>query len=202
MDLSCIFRELCSKTLQVKELKQLESRIAVTLCNPESIFPPSFFTIMVHLVTYMVMEAKIARPIHYCWMYLIERWFKYKFLSTIDLFFVDKSLYWFGNRYLLRLNSYNHNKAHREGSIVEGYMAKECLTFCSYLESIETLFTRPLRNVENARGETQISSLIIHPGCKLIAMCYFNVMKSHHFVCKYDYVYYVNYSNYEHYVYP
>lgn len=69
IDLSCIFKELCSKTLQVKELKQLESRIAVTLCNLESIFPPSFFTIMVHLVTYMAMEAKIARPIHYRWMY-------------------------------------------------------------------------------------------------------------------------------------
>ena len=74
IDLSCIFRELCSKTLQVKELKQLESRIAVTLCNLESIFPPSFFTIMVHLVTYMAMEAKIAGPIHYRWMYPVERY--------------------------------------------------------------------------------------------------------------------------------
>ena len=39
------------------------------------------------------------------------------------------------------------NKAHPEGSIVEWYIANECLTVCSrYLEGVETKFNRPLRN--------------------------------------------------------
>lgn len=74
IDLSCIFREPFTKTLQVKELEQLKYRIAVTLCNLECIFPPSFFTIMVYLVTHMVTNAKIDGPIHSHWMYPIERY--------------------------------------------------------------------------------------------------------------------------------
>ena len=34
-----------------------------------------------------------------------------------------------------------------EGSIAEGYLTEECLTFCSrYLEGVETKFNRPTRN--------------------------------------------------------
>lgn len=73
IDLCCFFRELCSKTLDVRELEQLESRIVETLCHLEMIFPPSFFTIMVHLVVHLATEAKIAGPVHYRWMYPIER---------------------------------------------------------------------------------------------------------------------------------
>ena len=42
IELSCFFREICSKVLNVKELEGLEKRIAVTLCELEKIFPPSF----------------------------------------------------------------------------------------------------------------------------------------------------------------
>ncbi|GMP88319.1 hypothetical protein CsSME_00040354 [Camellia sinensis var. sinensis] len=128
IELSCFFREICSKVLQVEELDRLASRIVLTLCNLERIFPPSFFTVMVHLVVHLATEAKIAGPVHYRWMYPIER-------------------------YLQRLKSYVRNKAHPEGSIAEGYIAEECLIFCSrYLESIETVFNRPLRNVEDSTG--------------------------------------------------
>lgn len=59
----------------------------------------------------------------------------------------------FYHRYLQRLKSYVRNRAHPEGSIAEGYMAEECLTFCSrYLDSVETVFNRPSRNVEDASG--------------------------------------------------
>ncbi|KAK5836866.1 hypothetical protein PVK06_012669 [Gossypium arboreum] len=36
--------------LDVEELEKVQDRAALTLCNLEKIFPPSFFTIMVHLV--------------------------------------------------------------------------------------------------------------------------------------------------------
>ena len=44
------------------------------------------------------------------------------------------------------LKSYVRNKAEPEGSIAEGYLAEEVLTFCSqYLEGIETQINRPRR---------------------------------------------------------
>ena len=46
-----------------------------------------------------------------------------------------------------------HNKTYPEGSIAEGYIAEECLTFCSrYFKSVETVFNRPVRNVEESMG--------------------------------------------------
>ena len=44
-------------------------------------------------------------------------------------------------RYLGHLKSYVKNKAQPEGSIIEGYLAEECLAFYSrYLNGIETRF--------------------------------------------------------------
>ncbi|XP_050290515.1 uncharacterized protein LOC126728774 [Quercus robur] len=97
--------EICSKTLTVSDIVTSEADIAVTLCELEKIFPPSFFTVMVHLVMHLAAEAKIGGPVHYHWMYPIER-------------------------YLSRLKSYVRNRAALEGSIAEGYIVEECLTFC------------------------------------------------------------------------
>ena len=64
----------------------------------------------------------IVGPVQYRWMYPIER-------------------------YLHTLKNYVRNRAHPEGSIAEGYVADECLTFCSrYLHGIETRFNRVERN--------------------------------------------------------
>ena len=63
--LSCFFRKICSKVLNVDELGALEKRIAVTLYELEMIFPPFFFTVMVHLVMHLANEAKVASSVHY-----------------------------------------------------------------------------------------------------------------------------------------
>ena len=73
IDLSCFFREICSKVLNVEELGALEKRITMTLCELEMILRHSFFTAMVHLVMHLASKAKVAGSIHYRWMYLIER---------------------------------------------------------------------------------------------------------------------------------
>ena len=69
---SCFFREMCFKVLNVEELRALEKRITVILCELERIFPPFFFTVMVHLVMHLASEAKVVGLIHYHWMYPIE----------------------------------------------------------------------------------------------------------------------------------
>ncbi|GJW85383.1 uncharacterized protein Tco_0158528 [Tanacetum coccineum] len=71
-------------------------------------------------------------------------------------------------RDLLTLKSYVHNRAHPEGSIAQGYLAQESLTFCSrYLSVVETVFTRPIRNDdEGSQNETEESNLFC-PGWPL-----------------------------------
>ena len=74
------------------------------------------FTVIVHLIVHLVEDAKIGRLVQYRWMDPIER-------------------------YLGKLKSYVRNKDQAEGSIAEGYLAKESLIFCSrYLDGIETIF--------------------------------------------------------------
>ncbi|KAH1039864.1 hypothetical protein J1N35_041607, partial [Gossypium stocksii] len=49
--------------------------------------------------------------------------------------------------FLSKLKSYYRNKHYSEGSIAEGYLAEECMTFYSrYLEDVETIWNRPSRN--------------------------------------------------------
>ena len=65
IELSFFFREICSNVLNMEELRALEKRIALTLCELERIFPSSFFIVMVHLVVHLASKAKVSGPIHY-----------------------------------------------------------------------------------------------------------------------------------------
>ncbi|XP_016203600.1 uncharacterized protein LOC107644277 [Arachis ipaensis] len=120
-NLSSFFRELCGKAVNPMNLGDLQNHVVQTLCQMEMIFPPSFFTVMVHLTVHLVDELKLGGPVHYRWMYPIER-------------------------YLGRLKQYVRNRAQAEGSIAEGYLSEEILTFCSrYLDNTETRLNRPAR---------------------------------------------------------
>ena len=59
------------------------------------------------------------------------------------------------DRYLCTLKSYVNNKSHLEGSIVEGYIAEECATFCSrYLHDVKTKHDCEERNYVIANNIT------------------------------------------------
>ncbi|GKC03029.1 hypothetical protein Tco_0994639, partial [Tanacetum coccineum] len=84
------------------------------------------------LVFHLPKEAIQGGPIYMRWMYPFER-------------------------YMKKLKNYVRNKAKAKGSIAEGYVADEALTFCSmYLEDIETRFNRPDKN-----GDTSISDVLV-----------------------------------------
>ncbi|XP_042437085.1 uncharacterized protein LOC122023056 [Zingiber officinale] len=121
--LCSFFRCLCQKVIDVGDLNILQSEITETLCQLETIFPPSFFDIMVHLPIHLVDEIKLGGPVQFRWMYFPER-------------------------YLGKLKSYVRNKSRPEGSIAEGYLVEECLTLCSrYLHGgVETRLNRMTRN--------------------------------------------------------
>ncbi|XP_012849705.1 PREDICTED: uncharacterized protein LOC105969495 isoform X2 [Erythranthe guttata] len=73
-ELACFFRQLCSRKLNLEVLDDLEKKIPVILSKMEMIFPPAFFDVMIHLAVHLAQEAKVGGPVHYRWMYPIERY--------------------------------------------------------------------------------------------------------------------------------
>ncbi|KAJ0569814.1 hypothetical protein HanHA300_Chr05g0170861 [Helianthus annuus] len=130
MKLCRYYKQLCSKVLNPNDLVQMENEIGKILCDLERIFPPSFFDVMVHLSVHLASEAKLGGTVHYRWMYPIER-------------------------YLSTLKSYLKNRSKPEGSIAEGYLAEECLSFCSlYISSdVETIHNKTSRNYDDGGFE-------------------------------------------------
>ena len=104
--LSAFLRGLWNKVIDLDELPRLEKEIVEILCQFEMIFPHSFFDVMVHLPIHLSREVRLGGPLHDRNMFPIER-------------------------YLGKLKKYVRNRSRPEGSIAEGYLAEECLTFCS-----------------------------------------------------------------------
>jgi len=73
MEISYLFRDICSSKLNVDHIERLETNIIETLCKLEMIFPPSFFDSMEHLPIHLPFEAKVEGLVQYRWMYPFER---------------------------------------------------------------------------------------------------------------------------------
>jgi len=71
--LSAFLKELWGKELSLEKLNEIGAKVVITLCKMEKMFPPSFFTIMEHLIVHLTDEAKLGWPVFYRWMYPIER---------------------------------------------------------------------------------------------------------------------------------
>ncbi|KAL0553998.1 hypothetical protein IC582_007903 [Cucumis melo] len=84
----------------------LEEDIVVTMCLLEKYFPPSFFTIMMHLTVQIIREVQVCGPVYLRWMYPFERCMKV-------------------------LKNYMRNRHHQEGCIAESYIVEEAIEFCS-----------------------------------------------------------------------
>ena len=103
----CIFFNLiCNKIIDVQQLEKLEEDIVVTMCLLEKYFPPSFFTIMMHLTVHIVREVKLCGPVYLRRMYPFERYMK-----------IPKN--------------YVRNRHRPEGCIAESYIVEEAIEFCS-----------------------------------------------------------------------
>ncbi|KAL0546536.1 hypothetical protein IC582_016447 [Cucumis melo] len=122
------FNAICAKSFSVSELDALQEDIVMTLCNLEKYFPPSFFTIMVHLVVHLVREVKLCGPVYLRWMYPFERYMKV-------------------------LKSFVRNRNRPEGCIAEAQVCEEAVHFCSdFLSGLDEIGLGSL----NSREEKQI----------------------------------------------
>ncbi|KAM3324158.1 hypothetical protein P3S67_005309 [Capsicum chacoense] len=90
---------------------------------------------MIHLTVHLVDEVKKGGPVHYRWMYSVERLLGY-------------------------FKSFVGNKSEAEGSIAEGYIVEEALTLYShYFKEIESRLNRPKRvNDEPRKNEASNKS--------------------------------------------
>ncbi|VVA35509.1 PREDICTED: transposon CACTA En/Spm, partial [Prunus dulcis] len=133
MLLSRFFSQLTAKTLRKTDILQLRHDIVQVLCKFEMIFPPAFFTSMMHVMVHLPEEALLAGPVNYRWMYPIER-------------------------LLGELKKSVRNRAKPEGSIIEAWVQYESLTFCGmYLKDVETAFNRPQRNNDGGMRKEKLS---------------------------------------------
>jgi hypothetical protein len=71
--LSNFFKKLYSPIIRISDMQKLQSEIAEILSLLETIFPPSFFTINVHLMVHLPAQAMVAGPIHFRSMWPVER---------------------------------------------------------------------------------------------------------------------------------
>ncbi|KAI5354967.1 hypothetical protein L3X38_007862 [Prunus dulcis] len=95
---SRFFSQLTAKTLRRTDMFQLRHDIVQVLCKFEMIFPPAFFTSMMHVMVHLPEEALLAGLVNYRWMYPIER-------------------------LLGELKKSVGNRAKPEGSIIEAWMS-------------------------------------------------------------------------------
>ena len=127
-------RKICSKVIEVEDIKKLQQDIIEIICQLEMIFPPAFFDIMVHLPIHLCNEIELGGLVHQRWMYSVER-------------------------YLGKLKRYVRNRSKPEGSMAEGYLADECLTFCArFLCDSETKSSNEYRSLNSKTGGYAIGS--------------------------------------------
>ncbi|GJX25654.1 hypothetical protein Tco_0231950, partial [Tanacetum coccineum] len=144
IDLCSLFKQICSATLMEDDMLKAQIKVVDILCELELIYPPALFDIMVHLVIHLPIEALEGGPIRPRWMYPFER-------------------------YMKKLKGYVRNKAKPEGSIAEGYVAEEALTFSShYFRDVTTKFNRPVHNVDPPPQTCQLQ--VFRSVCKSIGL--------------------------------
>ncbi|GJZ93191.1 DIE2/ALG10 family protein [Tanacetum coccineum] len=107
IELYSLFKQICSTTLMEDDMLKAQIKVVDIMCDLEIIYPPALFDIMIHLVIHLPLEALEGGPIRPRWMFPFER-------------------------YMKKLKGYVRNKAKPEGSIAEGYVAEEALTFSSH----------------------------------------------------------------------
>ncbi|GKE49243.1 hypothetical protein Tco_1480501, partial [Tanacetum coccineum] len=124
IELCSLFKQICSTTLMEDDMLKGHIKVVDILCDLELIYPPTLFDIMIHLIIHLPLEALEGRHILPRWMFPFER-------------------------YMKKIKGYVRNKAKPEGSIAEGYVAEEALTFSShYFWDVTTKFNRFDRNMD------------------------------------------------------
>ncbi|KAL4582074.1 hypothetical protein LXL04_006613 [Taraxacum kok-saghyz] len=134
-------------------LDSWQSDIILTLCQLEMYFPPSFFDVMVHLVSRIVHEIKCCGPVFKRYMYPFER--------HMGIF-----------------KGYVRNRYRPEGSIVEGYVTEEVIEYCSdYLQGVTSIGIPISRHEGRLAGTETIGLKNVIPNREDLQLAHFTVLQ-------------------------
>ncbi|KAK1648001.1 hypothetical protein QYE76_065806 [Lolium multiflorum] len=106
------FDVITRKSISVKKLARLQEEIVVILCELEMYFPPAFFDVMVHLLVHIMDDIVSLGPAFLHNMMPFER------MNGV-------------------IKGYVRNRSHPDGSIVQGWLTEECISFCTNYLDIE-----------------------------------------------------------------
>ncbi|XP_076888439.1 uncharacterized protein LOC143538874 [Bidens hawaiensis] len=161
--LCLFFNKIHSKVIDPEELDEWKKEIIITLCELEIYFPPSFFDIMVHLISHIVQEIKDCGPVFLRYMYPFER-------------------------YMGILKGYVRNRYRPDASIVEGYTCEEVTEFCTgYLDGVKSI------GVTKTRHSRRLASVGVATGMRIITPSHVNLQLAHfvvlqHMTCMTPYI--------------
>ncbi|KAL0455571.1 UNVERIFIED_CONTAM: hypothetical protein Slati_0896300 [Sesamum latifolium] len=60
MEVCLLFQVLCSTTLDIRKVQELQDSVAIIMCNLEKVFPPPFYDSMEHLILHLPYEARVG----------------------------------------------------------------------------------------------------------------------------------------------
>ena len=152
--LCLFFNMIHSKVIDPEKLDEWQSDIILTLCELEMYFPPSFFDVMVHLVSHIVGEIKACGPVFLRYMYPFER-------------------------YMGFLKGYVRNRSRPEGSIIEGYASEEVVQFCTnYMEGVSNIGIPLSRHAGRLDGKGTIGRKDVTPNNSDLEKAHFTVLQN------------------------
>ena len=96
------FNAISKKVIDSDELNELRKHMNVTMCQLEMCFPPSFFDMMEHYMIHLADQIFVLGPVYMHNMYPYER-------------------------HMVIMKGYVRNRAHPEGSMIEGYTTEEVI---------------------------------------------------------------------------
>ncbi|KAK1605574.1 hypothetical protein QYE76_029247 [Lolium multiflorum] len=138
----CNFFDIITrKSISVKKLARLQEEIVVILCEMEMYFPPAFFDVMVHLLIHIMDDIVSLGPTFLHNMMPFER------MNGV-------------------IKGYIRNRSHPDGSIVQGWLTEECISFCTNYLDIEDPVGLPqnkhLRRFEGVGHKNGRKELHVH----------------------------------------
>ncbi|TYK04175.1 transposase [Cucumis melo var. makuwa] len=149
------FNAICAKSFSVSKLDALQEDIVITLCNLEKYFPPSFFTIMVHLVVHLVREVKFCGPVYLWWMYPFKRYMKV-------------------------LKSFVRNRNQPEGCIAKAQVCEEAVQFCSdFLSRLDPIGLGSLNSREDKQTDRPLSAgTYVRPDMQQLKQAHLHILQN------------------------
>jgi hypothetical protein len=148
-----LFNAISMKVINVSELDELCKEIRVTMCQLEMYFPPSFFDMMEHYMIHLAGQIFVLGPSYMHYMYLYEH-------------------------HMVVMMGYVHNRAHPEGSMIEGYTTVEVIKcYADYIKDGKSIGVPVSQHHGRLSGKgTKGEKSIIDAAYERVCEAHFSIM--------------------------